>query len=170
MRGLDYMATVGPVRVHGVTLGYGLDDYSFGENQILALNQFFNAIGRPVEFEARMEGLWAAYEKLRTSFATLAATTRAEGMKQLGAQAAALQEEIIAAQKSKQAAGDKRAQGIAAPAPGRVGPPPAVYNPTEKSGPLGLPVWAWWAGGAAVAVIALGPIVAPLIAARAVRR
>lgn len=152
MRGLDYMTTRGPVRVHG------LAEYSWGESQVLQLNQYFNALGRPSQYEAAMEALWASYEKQKTAFATLAATVRDAGMKQLGEQAQALMAQL------QQSAASKAPAGVAAPAA-----PPALKAP-PSSGPLGLPTWAWWAGGAAVAVIALGPIVAPLIAARAVRR
>jgi hypothetical protein len=33
-----------------------------------------------------------------------------------------------------------------------------------------VPTWVWWAGGAVVASVVLGPVVAPLIASRVVRR
>jgi hypothetical protein len=163
MRGLDYLSTVGPVRVHG------LADYSWGESQVLQMVQYFNALGRPSQFEAAVEAIYASYEKLRTSFATLAATVRDDGMKQVGQQAQAMTSQLAAYAASKQTAAATTPGGVASPASPAPPPPPAL-PPPPSSGPLGLPTWAWWAGGAAVAALALGPIVAPLIAARAVRR
>lgn len=125
-----------------------LADYSYGEKQVQQLVQYFNALGRPSEFEPAVEAIYASYEDTRTSFATLAAWVRDDKMKQIGADASALMAKIQAAMAAKAAATGKPAPVVPS------GPSSPVYTPKPNESwwdKLNMPVWTWVVGGVAVA-------------------
>lgn len=128
-----------------------LAEYTWGESQVLQLVQFFDQQGRPAKYEGAVEGIYTSYERLRTSFATLAALTRGEGMRQLGEQAQALQREI---------------QSYLASQGRDVALPPQQPAPPKSSL---LPWWGWLlVAGAAVGAVGYftAPVIIPLVARR----
>lgn len=137
-----------------------LKDYSWGMQQVEQLRQYFESLGRPPEFEARVQGIWAAYESVRTSFATIA-YVRGDAMKAIGKDAAALMVELQNAMQAK-----AKASGAAAPR--GVPPTGSQTNPDDK--PRGVTdAWAtflktlpWVAGG--VVLVVGGLSAAPFIA------
>lgn len=140
-------------------------DYDAGERSVLALVQFFDALGRPKAFEAAVEGVYAVYEKAKISriadlYPNLTGAAlkwkNATAMKQVGADAAVLQQKIQAAMPDKAAA-----------VPDEIKNP--VYDPNSAEDKLktlmawSMPTWGWIVIGVG-AVIAAGVVAGPAIA------
>lgn len=59
----------GPVAVGD--LSDTVSDYDAGERLVIQMNQFFNALKRPAEFEPPVQAVWAAYEAKKVAWEPL---------------------------------------------------------------------------------------------------
>ena len=138
---------------------FDTSDYDNGQKLVLQMNQYFNALGRPREFEAQAEAVWTAYEKARTSIESSSTAKHYAGtqMKQVGADAARLMDALQKAYATK---------STAAPA----GLASEVYQPgVDKPGAgFSLPWWGWGLGGLA-AISAIGYFALPALLPALVR-
>lgn len=155
---------------HGsIVIGWNIADYNWGESQVLQMNTYFNAVGRPKQFEAAAESIWKSYEDAKSAWA-IKDIINASEMKGAGDQAVALRKQIEAfvAQNKKSTGGGS----VSVPDLSPVGVPDAP-RPKEEGILSIIPWWGWAVGGVGVVGL-LGtiviPIVAPLIAAGASRR
>ncbi len=157
MSGLHTLGRRTLVRREGPVVG-GLADYNWGEAKVQQLVQYFDSVGRPSQFEAAVEAVYATYEKTKTSWATLAALVNDSKMKALGQDAVDLMTKIQAA--------------VAAANPSK--PPPALpagaKEPPPDPGILGRVPWWVWGIGAVASLGVVGWIAAPLIAPLIARR
>lgn len=148
----------------------GVTDYDYGETKVIQLVQFFNALGRPKEFEADVERVYSSYEKVKAwePFGPdkVLRWKNATQMKQIGADAAVLMDTIRASGAhgdSKIAASSKVPSQIKSP----------VYDP-GKDEPTSwlswIPWWGWTIIGVgslgAVAIFAAPPIISAVAASR----
>lgn len=141
-------------------------DYDYGEKQVGQLVQFFNALGRPGEFESAVEAVYTSYEKARAweplGVDKALRWKNATAMKQVGADASALMEKLQRAYPGKSAS---------VPSGGSS----AVYAPSKSDGDnpwwkISVPWWAWTIGGVVAAgtvAAAVGPPIASILAPRA---
>lgn len=135
-------------------------DYDYGEKQVVELNQYFNALGRPKEFEPAVEAVYASYQKAKAweplGTDKVLRWKNATAMKQVGADASQKMAEL----ESK--------YGKPAPSKGSSN----VYEP-DKDKPTSwtsyVPWWAWAIGGT-VTVGVVGWFVVPPIVAMIARR
>lgn len=136
------------------TVGWLVDDYNWGESQVLQLVQYFDSLQRPPEFEARIQALYKAYEDAK-SFWAIRSLINASAMKDLGVQAQTLMRELEAfVQKKARAAGLPVPQGVST----SLTPPP----PPESLLMPSVPWWLWLIGGVAVVGV-VGYFAAPII-------
>lgn len=148
----------------------GVTDYDYGELKVIQLVQFFNALGRPKEFEADVERVYTSYEKTKAwePFGPdkLLRWKNATQMKMLGADAAVVMDTIRASGAhgdGKTAASSKVPTQIKSP----------VYEP-DKDKPSSwlswIPWWGWTIIGVgslgAVAIFAVPPIISAVAASR----
>ncbi len=131
-------------------------DYDTGERLAIQMNQVFNALGRPKEFEAQAEAIWAAYEKKKAGiwWTQTDKFMNATAMKQIGIDAAKFTADL-------QRAYPKQLAFV---------PSDNIPKPsTSWWDRFTIPWWGWTLGGVAVVGLVAGtvlPIVLPVIAAR----
>ncbi len=109
------------------------------------MNQAFNALGRPSEFEAQAEAIWADYEKFKVAWDPLPGSTntlkwiKSTSMRETGQKAAKLMEDLKRAYPARMAAQN-----------------PAV-PPDAPSWLPSIPWYVWGIGIAAVGVLFVLP-------------
>lgn len=131
-------------------------DYDYGETKVIEMVQFFNALGRPVEFEADAERVYTAYQNAKVSWLADGKAIKwmhATAMKQVGADAAIVMDKL----RESGAHGSGRASASKL-IPSQIDNP--YYKPDD-----GWPWWVW-ASGAVVfgggALYFAWPVVAAL--------
>ncbi len=127
-------STMGESIVDDINI-FDTSDYDNGDKLAIQANQIFNSLGRPSQFEAPMEAMWAAYEKARMGWLGQTSSTLKHyygtQMKQVGADAAALVAGMQKAYPSKVAVAPTLASSVYVP---KVDEPYAF---------LGIPGWGW---------------------------
>lgn len=126
-------------------------DYDYGEKQVKQLVQFFEALGRPREFEAPIQAAYRSYEDATTTrlfqlYPNLTGAAlkwnAATKMKQVGADASRLMAELQAAYPNKSAS---------VPSGGSS----AVYKPGVDDGTKSWLTVPWWAYPIGIGVLGL---------------
>ena len=148
----------------------GVTDYDYGETKVIQLVQFFNALGRPKEFEADVERVYAAYENTKAWLDDkMLKWKNATQMKQVGADAAVLMDVIRAS--------GAHGNGVVAASskvPTQIDNP--VYTP-GKDEPTSWLSWVPWWGWTLIAVpvvagvgIFAGPLIVAAMRARSLTK
>jgi len=161
MIGLDLL---GASAQPSATVGWLVEDYNWGESQVLQCVQYFDKVGKPPEFAARVSALQKSYDDTKSVW-FFRGLVNASAMKDLGKQAQALMSTLQTFAQAK-----ARAEGKPIPQGVDLSTSPA---PPDEAGPLDslntfLRVLPWAAGGVLLigGAIYAAPHVATLIALR----
>lgn len=138
-------------------VGWVIADYNWGSTQFTAMKAYFEAIGRPQQFQPEFKSLSVAFDDADTSSLILG-MLNSDKMKTVGERSVDFRKRLEAW---------AVAQGMAAPTPS---------SASDKAPPSSglIPWWAWTiivAGSlGAFAIFAVPPIVSAVAAARAARK